>query len=359
MNSIQRYNATLNQQPIDMVPIRVGNYNVFLTQYYEITINEYIESPKLNAEAFIEMANEFQFDSLKPCQGYIFYGCGPEMGPVWEFPQDNFPASTSGIINDTDELTQLEAPGKPSGYFAKFLEVNQKAKEAIGGAVHLGISILGPYSTMTFLRGYNPILLDIIRDPVFFERMMKKGKELSLFFGRNCMALDMPWYNVLEVFLVPGMINPKHYHAQIAPYIDEVCADLASPPLKNYLAPFMGKPDDLQSQKDGRLIYDYYFGTQESIETIRNASDYMIPGFPRLISLSGNALATWETDKIIDFLQAGLDYFIDERGEYPCIFLASIQAEDEEKANTIARKLKDINKFRASYKRHINMRKSS
>ena len=207
MNGLQRYTATLHQQPVDMVPIKIGNYNVFLTQYYDISIEEYLENPKLNSEAFIEMAIEFGFDSLKPCQGYVFYGCGPEIGPVWEFPRDNFPASTKGVINGYEDLAKVKVPEKPSGYFGAFLEVNKIAKQALGQKTHLGISVLGPYSAMTFMRGHNHILLDIIRDPEFFKQMMLKGVELSLYFGRSCMALDMFWYKRAGSF--PGARHDK------------------------------------------------------------------------------------------------------------------------------------------------------
>ena len=110
-----------------------------------------------------------------------------------------------------------------------------------------------------------------------------------------------------------------------------------------------------QSQRDGGLIYDYYFGTRESIEAIKDASKYMMPGFPRFVSLSGNALATWPLDRILAFLKAGLDYFIIERKEYPCIFLASIQAENNAKAFDVAQKLKAIDQFRSSYAKGISL----
>jgi len=57
MNSIERFNAVMNQNLPDKIPIRVGNYNVFLTHYYGITVREYLEDPALNADLFVKLVS--------------------------------------------------------------------------------------------------------------------------------------------------------------------------------------------------------------------------------------------------------------------------------------------------------------
>ena len=92
MNGIERYDAAVRQEPPDKIPIRIGNYNMFICNYYEITIRQYVDDPALNAEVFVRFVREFGFDSVKAGLGYILYGCGPELGPEWMFIEGDFPA---------------------------------------------------------------------------------------------------------------------------------------------------------------------------------------------------------------------------------------------------------------------------
>lgn len=353
MNGIQRFKALSQKEPLDKIPVRVGNYNIFLTYYYDITIQEYLDDPKANAESFVQMVKDFDFDSIKAGLGYIFYGCGPETGLVWDFPDNNYPACTKGIINDKNDIAKIIIPKKPQGYFEKFLDINRRVKKELGGATHLGISVLGPFSVMAFFRGFEKILLDMITDQELFQDLMDKGADYALFLGKKCLELELPWANLMEIFLVPGVVNPVHYHQLIAPYDDKVSRELASPPLSNYLSMFMGRPDDPQSWKEGKLISDFYFGSCKTVGEIRNVYEHATYGVPCQISISGNDLVHSPTDQIIDFLVDGLDYFFGERHERPFIYLPSIQAESRSQAQTVAEKLKRINNTLRAYKEEI------
>lgn len=350
MNSIERFTATLNQQAPDKIPLRVGNYNVLMTHYYRIGIKDYLENTDLNAELFVRMVREFELDSVKAGLGYILYGCGPEMGPRWEFPEDNFPAATRGVIDCDQDIDRIAIPPEPTGYFRNFLEINRKVKAAIGSETHLGVSILGPFSCAAFLRGYDRLLMDMIEDEAFFNRIMVKAVEVSYFIGRHCLDLNLHWTNLLEIFLIPGMVNPQLYHRLIAPHCNTVRHRLSTPPIPNSSAAFMGSPGNPESYRDGKRVYEYYFGTAESLEIIREASRFMLPGFPRLVSLSGNALVHWPLEEILTFLRKGLDFFVKERGEYPSIFLASLQSENPDQAPEVAEKLRAISDFRDAYR---------
>ncbi len=350
MNGLERYDAVLRQNPPDKIPIRIGNYNMFICNYYDITIRQYVDNPSLNAEIFVRFVREFGFDSVKAGLGYILYGCGPEMGPEWKFVEGDFPACVKGIIDEPNDIQKVAIPDVPAGYFKNFIEINQRVKEAIGDEISLGISILGPFSAMSFLRGFDNIMMDMMLNKTFFTEMMEKGEEVALFIGESCLSLDLHYTNLLEIFLVPGVINPESYHDLIAPHIETVCEKLAHGHVSNSYASFMGRKGDPKSQEDGKYLSDYYFGTGESLEAIKAASRYMIPGFPRLVSLSGRVLVAWPIDRILSFLREGLDYYLKEREEYPSINLISIQASNREESKMIADKLLAIADFRDSYR---------
>ena len=349
MNAIERYAAVLNQKRPDKIPIRVANYNMFVCHYYGITIQEYLDDPALNAEVLVKFVREFGVDSVKAGAGYIFYGCGPEMGPTWRFIDGEFPVCVKGIIDEPENVGKVAIPAEPAGYFQKFLEINRRAKALIGHEVFLGVSALGPFSAMCFLRGHEKMLMDMLLDPAFFTELMKKGEDVSMFIGRHCLALDLPWINMLEVFLIPGMVNPDFYHSHIAPHDDVVCKQFAPIPMPNSSGAFMGRPEGQQKRGEGKLMYDYYFGNLESLEVIRSASNFVLSGYPRLVTVSARALANWPVDRILSFLKEGFDYFVKDRGEYPAINLASVQSANPEEAAIIAKKLSAMAQFRDTY----------
>jgi hypothetical protein len=349
VNSIERMNAVLSQKSPDKIPIRVGNHNIFLVYYYNITIDDYLNNPALNADLFIKMVREFEFDSLRPARGYIFYGCGPEMGPKWEFVEDNFPAATDGIIDSEDDLDKFEVPAEPEGYFYNYLDINRRVKDILGSETHLGSQILGPFTCAAFLRKYDKLLMDTIQNPTLFAKIMEKAVEVSIYLGTNVMELGYQWTTMLEIFLIPGVINPETYHRIIAPYCDRVRNQLSDPPIPNFNEQFMGRKGDLDSYKRGKEFYEYHFGTSESIAAIKNASAFMDSKKTRQVSLSGNSLVHWPTDKILEFLKQGLDFFINERDEIPFIMMPSLQAENYDQASEVGDKLFAINEFRNSF----------
>jgi hypothetical protein len=349
MNGKENYAAVLNNERPFKIPIRVANYNMFVCHYYGITIQEYLDDPAMNADVLIKFLREFGVDSIKAGIGYIFYGCGPEMGPIWHFPEAEFPVSVKGIIDEPADIDKITIPAAPTGYFKKFLEINRKVRDRVGEEVFLGVSVLGPFSVMCFLRGYEQLLMDMVLDLDYFTGLMKKGEEVSTYIGRHCIDLGLPWINLMEIFLIPGVINPAFYHKHIAPHDEAVRKNFLPISLPNSNGSFMGFQEGTENRKEGKLLYDYYFGNLDSLEVIRTASEYPLPGYPRLVTISARALVTWPIDRILTFLKDGLDYFVKERREVPAINLASVQAATPQEAVSIAQKLKALAQFRDAY----------
>jgi hypothetical protein len=349
MNGRECYAAVLNNERPSKIPIRVANYNMFVCHYYGITIEQYLEDPSRNAEVLIKFLQEFEVDSIKAGIGYIFYGCGPEMGPGWHAPEGEFPVCVKGVIDEPADMDKIKIPAAPEGYFKRFLEINQRVRDRAGKEVFLGVSVLGPFSAMCFLRGYESLLMDMAMDLDFFTRLLKKGEEVSAYIGRHCLALELPWINLMEIFLIPGVINPAFYHEHIAPHDEAVRKVFLPVSLPNSNAAFMGFQGGTDNPRVGKLLYDYYFGNLDSLEVIEKAAEYPLPGYPRLVTLSARALVTWPIDRILSFVKDGLDYFIKERAEYPAINLASVQAATPQEAVSLAQKLKALARFRDAY----------
>jgi len=154
----------------------------------------------------------------------------------------------------------------------------------------------------------------------------------------------MPGTFMLEVFLSPDLISPEYYHQHIAGYIDRVVKHFKDRGLSlpNSFGPFMGRPGNQESQRLGRLMYDHFYGSKESLEVVRQAVEHALPGYPATITLSGRMMVQWPKSEIIDFLKQGLDFIVRRNGLYPSVRLTSLQPPDRPSSLIMAEKVRAV-----------------
>jgi len=280
----------------------VANSNTFICQYYGINIEDFLDKTYLCAEGNIRFIEEFQVDYCLTVNGYILYGCGPELGVGWQFVENNFPGFVEAPLKSEGDLDKIKVPSRPSGYFKHYLDVIKVVNDAIGDEYHISVSILGPFAVACFLRGIEDALMDTIMNVEFFRAYMGLCTELSVYFGRNILSTGLRSPILNEIFLSPEMIRPDTYHSLIAPYDSEVQRRLGPKNAPNSLAAFMGKPNDRKSQKGCASLYRAFYGVGESVGAIKEAVNYRLPGLPFPASISGRALNSWDTKKILSFL---------------------------------------------------------
>lgn len=351
MNPKDTYLSVLNGEKPDRLPLYVANMSDFLQFYYGISAREFVDNPDTHVEFTMQCAEEFKFGCVAPV-AYILFGCGPEMGVNWRFVGDNLPGFVEAVIKEKKDLEKVKIPSRPSGYFNNYLQILKKLKKKIGKKAYLLSFVLGPFANACFLRGLEETLLDPLIDLPFYQSYMPKCVELSKFLGEHILDIELPVNILNEIFLSPDIINPDYFHQYIAPYDNAVCKHFQkrNQNLPNSYAAFMGDPGDLESQKAGRILFDHYFGTKESLDVIRKGIQYAIPGYPAIITLSGRMMATWPKSDIIDFLEEGLNLLVREKKKYPAIRLTSLQPPNKEEAFKMAEKIRTINDFIDSYK---------
>jgi len=333
----------------DKLPIMVANSNTFICQYYGMTVREFLTNPDLCTEGNIQFTEEFEIDYNICVNGYILYGCGPELGCEWKYAGKDFPGFIKGPLQKKTDFGRIDVPENPSGYFAHYLEVIRRVNAAIGDRFHLSVSILGPFAVACFFRGIQEALLDTIEDRRFFNQYMEKCTSFSIYFGQQILATGLKNPILNEIFLTPEMIRPDSYHELIAPYDRRVQDALGPENAPNSLSAFMGMPNDIESQKGGRKLYRAFFNGVASVEQLKEIMAYRLPGMPFPASISGVFLDSKSDEEILDYLRSILDYQVKEIGLYPSILLVSVQAESQEKAKAIAKKIKKIQKFRDEY----------
>ena len=351
MKPKENYLAVLSGNKPHRLPIYVANTSDFLQHYYNISAREFVEDPDAHADVTIKGAEDFGFACVAPV-AYILLGAGPEMGVKWEFSGDTLPGTVGGLIKTENDLSKIFIPSRPSGYFKNYLKILRKLKKRAGDRIcFLGFG-LGPHSTAGFLRGMQQSLMDPLIDQRLYKRYMPLCVDLSIFFATHVLDVGLPGTVLLEVFLSPDLIGPDYYHQYIAPYDDQVVTFFNNRGLNlpNSFGPFMGKPGDKESQKVGRYLYDHFFGTKESLEVVRKAIDFDLPGFPPIITLSGRMMVEWSIGEITDFLKEGLDFIVDKNHRYPAIRLTSLQPPNRPAALEMAEKIRAVKEVVDSFR---------
>jgi Uroporphyrinogen decarboxylase (URO-D) len=346
----QRVSSAINGEKPDKLPIVVINSNTFTCLHYGITIDEYISDPQKCADVHIRFIQDFGIDCAMVAAAYIFYGTGPEMGVQWEFVDGNFPGAVKGPVESEGDLSGLQVPSEPSGYFKTYVETIKLVHQALGETHYLTANLIGPFTVACFLRGIEETLIDTLMNPELFEKLMAFSTDFSVYAGkaiRDITGLHHPILN--EIFLAPEMIRPDVYHEQIAPYDNEVQKRLGPVPPPNSFA-FMGNPGDHQSQKIAVSLNQAFFGVGESLEAIKDATRGSEPaGYPFPVGVSGRALNSWNIDRILSYLKEAIDFLISEKRIYPSINLPSVQTDTPRKAEEMVDKLNAINEFRKNY----------
>ena len=333
----------------DRLPIVVINSNTFMCLYYGVSVEEYVSNPEVCAEVNIKFIEEFEVDCDIIATGYILYGAGPELGVKWEFAGNNFPGFVDVPIKSEKDLDNFRLPSEPSGYFKTYLQAITRIVDTLGNDYHLKASFLGPFSLVCFLHGIEETLMDMIMNPAFFQKCMRLGTELSVLSGKRLLSTGLRYPILNEIFLSPGIMNPNTYHSLVAPCDLEVQRRVGPDVSPNSLA-FMGLPNDPESQKTDGALFKAFFGVGESLEAIKEATRYRAAGFPFPAAISGRALNSWDSERILSFLKAAVDLLIHEEGIYPTISLSSVQADTIENATDIAQKIKAVNAFRNEYR---------
>ncbi|MEE9612024.1 MAG: uroporphyrinogen decarboxylase family protein, partial [Desulfatiglandales bacterium] len=348
MKGIERFQTALEGGQPDRIPVIVGNNNMFLCHFYDVTVHQLLDAPDLYADLTVRFVKEFEFDLIRPNVGYIFYGCGPELGVKWKFVESDFPGPINGCIENEEDLNQFKIPEEPAGYFKKLLDIHRILVKEVGDEVHVRGIPLGPFSTGCFLRGLQNFLLDSVLNVDFFRHVMKRCTELSRYFVEQISFTGVHDMVLNEVFLSPGYLSPGSFQKDVNPDIKSVLSRSSSKNLYFYQQDFMdvGNLPDGTSKKG--LSSAIYYGTKEDAELLRESLKTPIPGHPPLVTVSGRSLVQSDVKDFLDFIRKGVDIILEQGAYNPCIYLVSVQASSKEEALEIAGKINRIQELRES-----------
>lgn len=171
MTPIQRKLAINNQQPFDRMPV-----NLFIPDIKAKMIGCSIRDLYLNedriVQAEIEAYQNYGMDWM--FTGPNSKGIAMSLGVPVTFPEDRSPFVTEYILEDYQTLEDLKILSYDQSDRLLFFERVVKRLSDIGSAVvNIGVSLGGPLTIASYLRGTENLLRDMRKRPELLKRLIK------------------------------------------------------------------------------------------------------------------------------------------------------------------------------------------
>lgn len=214
MTPVERFNAIERGQEYDRIPCVpfIGNMRCL---FLGVSEEEYWNSAKYIAEGEILAFNRFGFDRL---------GIGPNTRGISDAlcSQSGFQEKGTPVKDLYTRLEYMEPVKAEVNYeITRFLQAAEILCEKASDVVPIEVSIGGPLTIASFLRGIEPLLKDCKRNPEEIHKLMRlivdSQKSCVDRFAQLGVGIAMA-----DPVASPVLIGPKMYENFVFPYTKEL-----------------------------------------------------------------------------------------------------------------------------------------
>ena len=131
---------------------------------------------------------------------------------VQYFDNNSIPAVCEHILaKDKEGFDRLQVPNpEKDGRMPLLLEAATEIKAAIGDEVPVSAAVNGPFTLAALLRGFEPFIMDLLRDPDYAGKLLTFAAEVSAVFG-EAMARRGLGVAINDSWIAPPLLSPKLY----------------------------------------------------------------------------------------------------------------------------------------------------
>lgn len=201
---------------ISCVPF-MGEFKCHLTG---VSIWDFWHDPEKMAEAEILAFNRYGYDRI--VLGPNTRGIAEALGGTFIYPEKGLPYAGRPFLDSYDRLGEIEpADGRKNGRLQDFFRAAELLMDEAGGIVPVEMSIGGPFTIASNLRGTEYLLRDCRKCPEEIHRLLriitdsqKSCIDAACRYGTGIAMAD-PVAN-------PALIGPKMYEKFVYPYTKEL-----------------------------------------------------------------------------------------------------------------------------------------
>jgi len=219
MTPLERAKALKQGHPVDRIPC-VSHLGEHAAGLIGIPVHEYLHSSELMAKAQITAFRVYRQDGVTV--GPDLFGLAEALGVKLSYSANERPQVVCPIVRHIEEVKNLEPPDPEKvGRLPLYLEALERIREKIGNEVVIGTGISGPFTTGAFLRGTEPFMKDLVRNPELAQTLLKlsvrsiiRYMDAALFRGFSC--------SMGEPLAAGNIIGPDLFREFLKPCLKEI-----------------------------------------------------------------------------------------------------------------------------------------
>lgn len=180
MNSFQRFENTLRQQPVD----RVLNFDIMMTfaaHYIHQPLSRYYQDFRVLCDANFAVARDFKIDILQAISDP--YREAADLGARIIFPADDLPICAEPLLKEMTDLQRLKRVVPEKGRrMSDRIQVIQFFREKMGGEIPIMGWVEGALAEASDLRGMNQLMLDLYSAENWVAELLEFCTEQEILF---------------------------------------------------------------------------------------------------------------------------------------------------------------------------------
>jgi uroporphyrinogen decarboxylase len=222
MTSKERVVAALTGQPYDRIPLFMLLSDQ-AARAIGVTVEEYQNSARLLAHGQLTAWREYGMDMINTGPGLT--GIAEAAGSRLVFPDDTAYVAETAIKEPAD-LDRLRIPDPHhDGRLPLFLEATDTVLKEVGDQVLVSLTVAGPFTTASGLRGTEQLMRDLRRNPDFVHRLMRFATDSTIPFVRAALKLGAR-IGIAEPVASGTLISRSQFLEFVAPYLKKLISEV-------------------------------------------------------------------------------------------------------------------------------------
>ena len=220
-----RMTALLAGDPYDRIPC-LPSLSDHAALLLGVSVADYNQSAELMARGQIAAYRTYGHDGIGVGPGST--GIAEAAGSRVVFPDYATPFVADYVVKKKADLDCLTIPDpRTAGRFPQFLEALARLVDTVGDEVPVGLTLGGPVSTAGNLRGTEPFMRDIARDPEFAHRLLEYALGITIPFVREVAKLPVG-FTIVDPVSSGSLISPAIYRDFGFPYQRRLIAEIVA-----------------------------------------------------------------------------------------------------------------------------------
>ncbi len=184
------------------------------------TIKEFQLEPEVMAYSLIEAYNRYKYDSVGICSHCSVLA--EAMGARLEYPEDDVASCDEPVLKDKEDIRKIKIATPEDGKLWVFYRAAEICLKEIGNEITPGISISGPFTTASTLRGVEAFARDMYNDPGYCHELLRMATESAKNHIKAIAETGASVGAICDPVASGSLISPKSFEKFAFPYIKEL-----------------------------------------------------------------------------------------------------------------------------------------